>query len=369
MDRRSFLKSTSMAGALSGLGLFSSVPTWASATPKRILVLGGSFFLGPALVEAAIAEGHTVTLFNRGVTNPDLFPHVEKLRGNRSSDPSDQDLSALTHRHFDVVVDVWPSDPALAHSAALFLMDRVGHYVYVSSIAAYDSKEFSRAGIDETAPLIPWNGPGRPYNRGKAESERRLKSVLDPKLTIVRPGPIKGDRDTTPDLLTWLMRAQSGGQRIGPGDGSDPVELVDVKDVARFLLLAINHSLLGVYNLTGRSMRFQDFLALCNTATDSDSEFVWVPQSFLRQQGLETDDALGLFAGNFPLWRPSGANSGLFQISSEKAFRSGWQTRPFEETAFDCLSYFRSRREHLDWDDYLPAAKERQVLAAWANRS
>ncbi len=135
---------------------------------------------------------------------------------------------------------MWPNDPAIVASAAEFLKDRAAHYLYVSSIAAYDSKEFTKAGIEENAPLEPWDGPGRKYDRGKAESERRLHAILGERLTIVRPGPIKGDRDTTPDLFAWLIRAQNGGRHIGPGDGNDPVELVDAKDVARFLVLAID---------------------------------------------------------------------------------------------------------------------------------
>jgi len=368
MDRRDFIKRSFIATAAACSSLFP-LPALGSPVPKHILVLGGTSFLGPALVEAAVAGGHTVTLFNRGITNPDLFPHVEKLRGFRSSDSGDQDLSALTHRHFDVVVDVWPNDPTTVASAAEFLKDRVGHYLYVSSIAAYDSKEFARAGIEEDAPLEPWNGPGRKYNRGKAESERRLHAILGKKVTIVRPGPIKGNRDTTPDLLTWLVRARNGGQHIGPGDGSDPVEMVDVKDVARFLMLAIDRSLYGTFNLTGRPMSFREFLDACNSATRSDAQFVWIPQDFIHEHGLATDFALGLFAGNFPFWRPAGTNPGLYQVSSEKAFRAGWQTRAFQETALDCLTYFHSLGETLDWSDYLSADKEKQVLDAWEHRS
>ncbi len=368
MDRRDFIKCSFVATASSCSPLFS---TWAlaSAPPKRILVLGGTSFLGPALVEAGIAEGHTITLFNRGVTNPDLFPHLEKLRGFRSSDADDEDLSALARRHFDVVVDVWPNDPTTVASAAEFLKDRVRHYLYVSSVAAYDSKEFARAGIEENAPLEPWNGPGRKYNRGKAESERRLHAILGEKVTIVRPGPIKGNRDTTADLLTWLVRAQNGGQHIGPGDGSDPVEMVDVKDVARFLMLAIDRSLYGTFNLAGRPMSFREFLDACKAATRSDAQFVWIPQDFLHEHGLETDFALGTFAGNFPFWRPVGAHRGLYQVSSEKAFRAGWETRVLQETALDCLAYFRSLAETLDWNDYLSVDKEKQVLDAWEHRS
>jgi 2'-hydroxyisoflavone reductase len=367
MQRRSFIQH-SMA-AVAGAACLPWLPKRTNAiTPKRILLLGGTKFLGPAIVEAAIAAGHTVTLFNRGVTNPDLFPHVEKLRGFRSSDSRGQDLSSLTHRHFDAAVDVWPNDPALAESAAEFLKDRVGHYLYVSSIAAYDSKEFERAGIDETAPLEPWNGPARQYNRGKAESERRLHAIHGEDITIVRPGPIKGNRDTTPDLLTWLIRSQNGGTHIGPGNGEDAVELVDVKDVARFLLSSIDRSLHGTFNLTGRPMPFRQFLDACKTATRSDAKFEWIPLAFLREHGLEIDSVLKTYAGNFPLWRPAGAQPGLFQISSEKAFKAGWQTRAFQETALDCMSYFRSLSEVLEWDDYLSEGKERQVLEAWAHR-
>ncbi len=368
MDRRDFIKRSFVSTAALCSSRFSLWPL-ASATPKRVLILGGTLFLGPAVVEAAVAKGHTVTLFNRGITNPDLFPHLEKLRGFRSNDSGDQDLSSLARRHFDVVVDVWPNDPAIVALAAEFLKDRTSHYLYVSSVAAYDDKEFTRPGIDENAPLEPWDGTGRKYNRGKAESERRLHAIFGEQLTIVRPGPIKGDRDSTPDLFTWLTRAQNGGRHIAPGSGSDPVEMVDVKDVARFLVLAIDQSIYGTFNLTGRAMTFREFLNACKAVTRSDAEFVWVPQDFLHQHQLETDFALHSFAGNFPLWRPVGANPGLFQISSEKAFSAGWRTRPFEETALDCLTYFRSQGETLDWTDYLSADKEKQVLDAWAHHS
>lgn len=368
MQRRSFIQHAMAAIVGAACAPLLSTRANANISPKRILVLGGTHFMGPAIVEAAIAEGHVVTLFNRGVTNPDLFPHAEHLRGFRSRTPRDEDFSALAHRQFDAAIDVWPSDPSVVTSAAEFLKDRVKHYLYVSSIAAYDSKEFEKAGTQESAPLEPWDGPARPYNRGKAESERKLHSIRREEITIVRPGPIKGTRDTTPDLLTWLIRAQNGGVHIGPGSGEDPVELVDVKDVARFLLLAIDRDLAGTYNLTGRPMRFREFLDACNAATGSDARFEWIPQQFLRERGLETDAALNTFSGNFPLWRPAGAQPGLFQISSEKAFGAGWQTRGFRETALDCLLYFRSLQERLDWNDYLDANKEQQVLNAWKNR-
>ena len=184
MDRRSFIKSSLVVSAASACSSLMDLSALASVAPKRVLVLGGTVFLGPAVVESLIAAGHTVTLFNRGVTNPTLFPNLEKLKGFRSSDAGDEDLSALSRRHFDVVVDVWPNDPAMAASAAEFLRERAGHYLYVSSIAAYDSKEFAKAGTVETAPMEPWNSSGRKYNRGKAESERRLHAILGERIPV-----------------------------------------------------------------------------------------------------------------------------------------------------------------------------------------
>jgi 2'-hydroxyisoflavone reductase len=367
MDRREFIRRSALIAAASAC---SSVirTSWGAFTPKRILVFGGTDFVGPALVEALLADGHKVTILNRGATNPELLPHVEKLRGFRSPDPNDQDLSAVEHRRFDVVVDVWPNDPDVVASAATLLKDRTQHYLFVSSIAAYDHKEFGKPGaITEESPMQPWNEPGRQYNRNKAESERRLHKIIGERLTIVRPGPIKGQRDDGGDLLTWLLRAQDGGDHIGPGDGHTPVELVDVKDVARFLAMAIDKALYGTFNLTGKSISFQEFLEECKRVTHSDANFIWIPQQFLHEHGLESDGVLHTFVGNFPLWLPDPRDQGLYRISSDKAFAAGWKTRPFDETAFDCLSDFYSWR--LPRPNYLTAAREKEVLDAWAHRA
>jgi 2'-hydroxyisoflavone reductase len=368
MDRRDFVKGSLLTTTAFVCSDALCSAALALGTSKSILVLGGTYFLGPALVEAGLAAGHTITLFNRGVTNPDLFPHVERLRGFRSTDATNQDLSALGHRHFDVVVDVWPNEPNVVASAAEFLKDRTSHYLFVSSVGAYDSKEYARDGTREDAPLQAWNSPARAYNRNKAESERRLHQIVGERLTIVRPGPIQGERDETSDLLTWLLRAQEGDDHIAPGDGNDPVELVDVKDVARFLLLAINRSLFGTFNLTGRQMTFREFLAKCQSAVRSEAKFVWIPTEFLHEHGLESDIVLHTFAGNFPLWRPDPTNQGLYRVSSEKAFRAGWQTRAFDETAVDCLTDFYEKHTMAP-STYLTREKEKEVLTAWKQRS
>src|SRR5215472_5936964 len=239
MNRRRFLQG---AAAASGLYLLRGGRALADAAPasrKTVLVLGGTSFLGPAVVRAAVIGGHQVTLFNRGITNPELFPFLEKLRGLRSPTPSEENWTAIGSRRWDAVIDVWPSDPALAESAAKRLRGQTDHYFYVSSIATYDPRGFARPNLTEDAALNPWDLSIQPYSRGKSESERRLHALVGDKLTIVRPGAIKGDRDDTPDLLAWLRRSQSGGRHIGPGSGDDHVQKVDVKDVAGFLVLAV----------------------------------------------------------------------------------------------------------------------------------
>ncbi len=361
MQRRSFIRYSLYASAIAALS--THLPLRADTRPKRILVLGGTLFLGPAFVEAALADGHTVTLFNRGVTSPDLFPNVEKLRGFRSPNPDDQNLSALGRRHWDVVIDVWPHDPALAESAARLLKDRTQHYLYVSSISAYAHNDTGQI-LTEDSPLTPWNGDGNNYSLAKAESERRLHAIIGEKLTIVRPGPIKGVRDDTPDILGWLRRMQNNTQVIAPGDGDSRVEIVDVKDVADFLVLAIDRSIYGTFNLTGQPMTFRQFLGGCKSATHSSAELVWIPEPFLRAQGLTPQNLPNWFR-NFPYWNSDPARQG--GQTSQKAFAAGWETRPYRDTALDYLTYIASLSNY-EFRDTLPPARHAEVLKLWQNQ-
>lgn len=356
MHRRSFLRDSLYSSFF--MASSGRVPLLSQTQSKRILVLGGTLFLGPQIVDAALADGHTVTIFNRGITNPGLFPNVERLKGFRSADRDDQDLSALGHRRWDVVIDVWPNDPALAQSAAELLKDRTEHYLYVSSIGAYDPKDFDQPNVAETAALVPWDAPARAYDRGKAESERRLRSIIGEKLTIVRPGPIKGVRDDTPDMLVWLRRLQSRSSVIAPGDGTDPVEIVDVKDVAQFLLLAIDHSLHGTFNVTGKEMSFRTFLEACKSATHSTAELVWIPEQFFHQNNPEN------WYRNYPFYRPGSARPNFFRVSSQKAYDNGWQTRPLLYTAIDYLTYIGSLTNY-SFQDPLSKAQQDELLTQW----
>lgn len=203
---------------------------------------------------------------------------MEKLKGFRSANSEDQNLSALGTGHLDVVVDVWPNDPVIAESAARLLKDRTNHLRL---------EGFCSSGVTEAAALALWNGTASSDNRGKAESEWRLRAIVGEKLTIVRPWPIKGVRNDTPDVLVWLRRLRNGQWIIAPGDGTD-------------------------------------------------AELVWIPKAFLRAQDLYPQNSPDGF-GNFPYWRPEAPRRNFFRISSQKAFETGWHTRPFRDTALDYL--------------------------------
>lgn len=166
-------------------------------------------------------------------------------------------------------------------------------------IAAYktdDTVALVKPDLTEDAPLADWNGPAHYYNRGKAESERLLRAIIGEKLTIVRPGPIKGSLSLSDELLTWFWRMQRDRSVIAPGDGTGGVEIVDAKDVAQFLALAIDRSIYGAFNLTGRSMTYREFLNECQSATHSNAELVWMPLDYLKAQGISPED--------FPFLRP-----------------------------------------------------------------
>ena len=365
MKRRQFVKGSLFAGGSAIAALAFSRSAFA-ASSKNILVLGGTKYLGPAVVEAALIGNHNVTLFKRGITHPELFPQLEKLWGFRAVDLRQQNLHSLEgSRRWDAVIDVWPHEPTLAASAATLLKDRTEHYLYVSSIGAYDS--YAQPNMTEDAPTEVFTGDEELYSKGKAESERRLKAIVGNKLTIVRPGPIHGSGDDSPDMLSWLLRAQSGGTHIGPGDGSDHVQNVDVKDVARFLIASVERHITGMFNLTGHSMTFRDYLAACNEATNSNAEWIWIPKDFLAKADIaDWNHFLG--------WRTDPAKRGFAQISSERAFNVGWKPRSFTETASDILEWYRTPGakiwdprdpQQTPWRDPLTPEKEQAVLNAW----
>jgi 2'-hydroxyisoflavone reductase len=291
-------------------------------------VLGGTSFIGPAIVEIALARGHIVTLFNRGKTNPDLFPMVERIRGDRDHG----DLVGLAgRRRWDVVIDTWPQDPALPAATARVLADRTDYYVYVSSVSAYG--HYPTMGIDETAPI---DTTRRGYGGDKARSEVALESILPGRVGIVRPHVIKGVRDPSLDYLYWLRHLAHDGEVLAPDDDSSFMQVVDVRDVGTWIVDCAELQRVGPYNLCSDPISLRAFLERSRQAIGSRAKLVWVPPSFLASHDVT-------HAGNLPFWSPTGSRSGFDHISGAKAVRAGWRSRPLEDTAASAWQSYRAR--------------------------
>lgn len=321
----------------------------------RILVLGGTRFAGRAIVEAALGRGDAVTMFNRGITNPGLFPGVETVIGDRS-----EDLYALGRREFDAVVDVACYDPAAARLSAGALKDRVGRYVFVSTVSVYASAATTEAQLED-APLAELRpgaaDPLENYGANKALCEAVIREAYGDRALIGRPGLISGPHDPTDRFPYWPRRIARGGRVLAPGDAGDLTQVIDVRDLAAFLLDAIHRERRGVYNLTGNPRPFGILLDLCRTATYSDAELTWVPTDRLVAAGV--DPGMGI-----PLWVGEEGYEAFNDVDSSRAVAAGLSCRAVTETIRDTLAWDLGRGGPAR--DGLDPAEEARLLAELA---
>ncbi len=336
----------------------------ARATPRRLLVLGGTGFIGPHIIEAALARGWHVTMFNRGKTHPELFPEVERRIGDR-----DGKLDALRDGTWDAVVDTSGYVPRLVRDSAMLLRDRVEQYVFVSSISAY--AEFSVANIPETHPLATMPDPTIEdvmpfYGALKALCEQAAEAALPGRTTNVRPGFIVGPLDPTDRFTYWPVRVARGGTMIAPGTAVDPIQFIDARDLAAWIIGAIEGRHVGAFNLVGPAtpMPVGELLQHCIEVSGSDTKLEWVPTEFLVAHELSP-------GGDLPIWvPPEGESLGFGQISNAKAIATGLKFRPVRDTVADTLAWFRTlppeRQSTLRAG--LSAEREAKVLAAWQGR-
>jgi 2'-hydroxyisoflavone reductase len=326
----------------------------------KLLILGGTQFLGRHLVTRGIARGHEITTFNRGRHRPEgPFPEVEQLRGDR-----DADLSALDGRRWDAVIDTSGNHLDAVRAAAACLADSVGNYAFISSLAAYEGFPHVR-GLDETAPLrtpdgdtVPPRTPGTAALH-KALCERTLDSMMPGRHLIVRAGFLAGPYDPTDRFTCWPRRIAAGGEVLAPGDPNVPVQLIDARDLADWILVALEAGLHGAYNATGPAspLTMQTFLETCRDATSSDATFTWVDERFLLSAGVRPRMEL-------PVWMPGAPNAGT--ADCRKALREALEFRPLVETAQDALAWDRSRPESAPRRAGLAHEREAEVLAEWA---
>jgi 2'-hydroxyisoflavone reductase len=296
----------------------------------RLLVLGGTKFLGRATVEEALARGHEVTLFNRGETNPELFPEAEKLRGDRGAD-----LGPLEGRDWDAVIDPSGYLPGAVRSSAELLSGAVDHYVYISSVSAYANLDVPNDEDGAVAELgdLPEDRLLEDYsNYGplKVLCEAAVAEVFGDRHATVRPGLIVGAHDPTGRFTYWPHRIARGGAVIAPAPPERHVQFVDVKDLARFVLDLSERRASGTYNATHPGRPWAEVLETCRAVSGSDASFLWVPDDFLLEH--EVGQWMEL-----PLWIADADAAGIHQAVVSRAVEAGLAFRPLEETVRETL--------------------------------
>lgn len=366
--RRQFVKtSVLMAGAL-GSSLAPGVAGRAHAAarsggaPLRVLVLGGTGFLGPHVVRALVERGHQPTLFNRGRTKPTMFTElyagVENLVGDRNGD-----ISALRGGRWDAVIDDSGMTPQQVRATAEILEDSVGQYLFTSTRGVY--VDFTRTPMDEDAPVGP---PGVPeekwegYSPLKALAEREVLKVFPRAATIIRPPQITGPGDRTDRFTYWYDRVDRGGEVLAPGDPTDPVQYSDVRDLSEFYVHLLERKTTGVFNIGGPAspLSSAEFLYGLRANTAAPISFTWVDWDFLEAQGLGERE--------LPGWRaPRGRYLNNARMDNRRAIAAGLRFRPLSVTARDTLAWRRSAEGGADRPlrAGLSAEREREVLAAW----
>tara|TARA_Y100000590_G_scaffold370359_1_gene432146 strand:+ start:880 stop:2052 length:1173 start_codon:yes stop_codon:yes gene_type:complete len=343
-----------------------------SSNPLKILFIGGTGFIGPHMVRVARKEGHEVTLFNRGITNPHLFPDLEKLRGDR-----DGGLDILKGREWDAVIDTSGYLPRLVRDSAELLKDTVQQYLYISTTDAYQT--YNIIDINEDAPMAILQDPttedvGSFYGPLKAQCEREVREVFPNRSTVIRPTWIVGPGDRRTDLVYWLQRINIGGEVLAPGDPTDPIQIIDARDLADFVIHLLENKTLGTYNAVGpeSELSISEFLYGIRAITNSAINFTWVDAEFLSKKKIYPWRDL-------PLWWPPrddypgppgmsiGGGTGFGLISRKLSISAGLRYRPLAVTAKDTLDWFFTWAE--EWKDRqrsgLTMEIESEILAAW----
>ena len=365
ITRRNFVT----LSAAAGLGLLSEKTAGARLIPRareslRILVLGGTGYIGPYQVRFAVERGHTVTLFNRGKSNPGLFPDLEQLRGDREA----SDLTALEGREWDAVIDNANARPRWTHESAQLLKSTAKQYLYTSSTGVY--YPYNDVDIDEDAPVLdkdpeePADGPS--YGVRKVLSERAAQEAFDGRTTIVRPHLIAGPGDPTDRFTYWPARIDRGGEVMAPGVPTDSIQFIDVRDLTEWSIRLLEERITGVFNVVGPRSRMSvaGLLYGIRAITSSDVSFTWVSADFLAQHevGGWTD---------LPVWiAPEGEYRGMDQINNRRAVANGLTFRPLAVTALDTLDWWKAQSEERRAAPRFGLAPEREVevLAAWNAR-
>ena len=324
----------------------------------RLLILGGTGFIGPHMVRTALDGGHEVTIFNRGRTNTDIFPNVENLIGDR-----DGDLESLKGRDWDAVIDNTGYVPRHVRDSAELLKGHVGRYLFTSTVSVYDPQQEL---LTEDADLLDVPEPdsedvSKYYGELKVLCEQAVREHYGEAATIVRPHIVAGPGDRTDRYTYWPVRIDHGGEVICPGSPDQSVHYIDVRDLSEFCVHLVEQNTPGTYNGAGPTynpLSMSELIYAIRGVTATAVDFSWLDASFLAERDM------GVFS--YPLWVPDGSEyHGYSHVSNQRSVAAGLQYRPLAVTAHDTLDWFRQqpreRREKLQ----LHLERDAELLAAW----
>ena len=371
--RRDLIKLSALAAAAAAVPSLASTssdkPVGKAAKPLRILILGGTGFTGPFQVDYALKRGHTVTLFNRGQRpSPEWSGEVEQLHGDRNTG----DLKSLEGREWDVCIDNPTSLPFWVRDAGKVLKGKVGHYLFISTISVY--ADGSQGGIVEDAAVAEYKGKdamaetqetlradiANLYGALKGLSEKEAFTQFGDKVTIVRPGYIVGPRDETDRFTYWPHRIAQGGEVLVPGDGQDPIQIIDGRDLGEWMIRLAEAGTTGTFNAVGPdySLGMDAMLHGCHAVTGGPLTLTHVPMAFIEEQQV-----------GLPIWVPREGSefSGYGRVSNAKAIAAGLSFRPLATTVVDLLAWFRSlpAERQATLRAGVTREKEAEMLKAW----
>lgn len=374
MNRRDVIKLGALSAAVALTTRIGTLDA-AEAAPKplKILILGGTGFIGPAQVRYALSRGHSVTLLNRGRKEVDWPTDVEQLIGDRNKG----ELDALKDRDWDVCIDNPTTLPFWVRDAGQALKGRVKQYIFVSTISVYADN--ATAAANESAALGSYAGKDamaetqdsvkadmRLYGVLKAASEREAEKQFPGITTIVRPGLIVGPGDPTDRYSYWPVRLSQGGNVAAPGDGKDPVQFIDARDLGEWMIRLAEQRRYGAFNATGpaKALSMAAMLDDIAKAVRSDATLTWIPTDFLQAQKVSP-------WRDMPVWIPGqGDTAGFARRNIDKALAAGLSFRSQAMTARDTLAWFRSlpadRQAKLAAG--LTPERETALLSAWKAR-
>lgn len=325
----------------------------------KILILGGTSFLGPHLVEELQEQGHEVTIFNRGTQDTSLLTDVETLQGNR-----DGDLNALTNRWWDTIIDTSGYLPRLVEASSKLLSKATNHYTFISTISVYEN--FHSLNIDESYPLAKLEDEAneeineKTYGALKASCEGVIERYFPNHFLVIRPGLIVGPRDPTNRFAYWPLRILDGGEILAPGLPTQNLQFIDVRDLAKWIVAMVERQETGFYNATGPggSLSFEEFLKTCSQISKKDVSLIWISEDFLIEHGVQDWTEL-------PLWL-SGKRKmpGFLNVDARKAIQAGLTFRPLTQTISATIDWEKQNRKD-DTQIGIDRKKEKELLTLW----